>query len=101
MENAAFIGAVLIYLQHSAVDSRIFRGGKTRRLRFKRYFLTGNHDFDVVEERRASGDHLEISNPLPPPGLELIELVALGAANQPQARRMLSSGQRDVTRSAA
>ena len=40
----------------------------------KRYRLTGDHNFDVVEERQASGDHLEISNPLPPPGLELIEL---------------------------
>jgi xylan 1,4-beta-xylosidase len=48
--------------------------GKNVSFTLKRYRLTGDHDFDVVEERQASGDHLEISNPLPPPGLELIEL---------------------------
>jgi xylan 1,4-beta-xylosidase len=48
--------------------------GKNASFTLKRYRLTGDHDFDVVEERKASGDHLEISNPLPPPGLELIVL---------------------------
>lgn len=40
----------------------------------KRYRLTGEEDFSPVEGTLASGQQLTISNPLPPPGLELIVL---------------------------
>jgi hypothetical protein len=40
----------------------------------KRYRLTKSEDFGLVEEVVRSGGKLQISNPLPPPGLELIVL---------------------------
>jgi hypothetical protein len=40
----------------------------------KRYRLTAEQDFSPVEEASASGQRFTISNPLPPPGLELIVL---------------------------
>jgi xylan 1,4-beta-xylosidase len=48
--------------------------GKKASFEVKRYRLAEDHNFDVVEETQASGDQITISNPLPPPGLELIEL---------------------------
>lgn len=40
----------------------------------KRFRLTKDQNFEVVEETRKSGNQINISNPLPPPGIELIEL---------------------------
>jgi xylan 1,4-beta-xylosidase len=40
----------------------------------KRYRLTKEQDFSQVEDTTASGQQINISNPLPPPGLELIVL---------------------------
>jgi hypothetical protein len=40
----------------------------------KRYEITKTQDFALVEERTAKGSKLELSNPLPPPGVELIVL---------------------------
>jgi hypothetical protein len=40
----------------------------------KRYRLTKLEDFGLVEEVVRSGGKLQVSNPLPPPGLELIVL---------------------------
>jgi hypothetical protein len=40
----------------------------------KRYRLTKTQDFALVEQTSRSGNKLEISNPLPAPGLELIVL---------------------------
>ena len=48
--------------------------GKNASFVVRRYRLTEGHDLDVVEETQASGDQIRISNPLPPPGLELVEL---------------------------
>ena len=42
----------------------------------RRYRLTANQDLTLVEEVRRSGGELHISNPLPPPGLDLIVLQA-------------------------
>jgi xylan 1,4-beta-xylosidase len=48
--------------------------GKNSSFILKRYRLTEDHNLDVVEEKQATGDSIKISNPLPPPGVELIEL---------------------------
>lgn len=40
----------------------------------KRYRITKTEDFALVEERASKGSKLELSNPLPPPGVELIVL---------------------------
>jgi xylan 1,4-beta-xylosidase len=48
--------------------------GKNAGFTLKRYRLTEDHNLEVVEERRATDDSIRIANPLPPPGLELIEL---------------------------
>jgi hypothetical protein len=48
--------------------------GKDAAFTFKRYRLTEDHNLKVVEEKQASGDSIQISNPLSPPGLELVEL---------------------------
>jgi hypothetical protein len=48
--------------------------GKNAGFTLKRYRLTKDHDLEVVEEKQATGDSITVSNPLPPPGLELIEL---------------------------
>jgi len=42
----------------------------------KRYRLTRSEDFGLVEDEVRSGGKLQLSNPLPPPGLELIVLQA-------------------------
>lgn len=46
----------------------------TKAFTVKRYRLTNTEDFTLVSERSGSGGRLELSNPLPPPGLELIVL---------------------------
>jgi xylan 1,4-beta-xylosidase len=48
--------------------------GKDAGFTLKRYRLAEDHNLDVVEEKQETGDSIHISNPLPPPGLELIEL---------------------------
>ena len=48
--------------------------GKNASFTLKRYRLAEDHNLDVVEEKQATGDYIKITNPLPPPGLELIEL---------------------------
>ncbi len=40
----------------------------------KRYRITKSQDFALVEERKSKGGKVELSNPLPPPGVELIVL---------------------------
>jgi hypothetical protein len=42
----------------------------------KRYRLTKNEDFTLVEKGKGEGGKATLSNPLPPPGLELIVLEA-------------------------
>ncbi len=38
----------------------------------KRFRLTLTDDFTLVEQKRSEGASISFSNPLPPPGLELI-----------------------------
>jgi xylan 1,4-beta-xylosidase len=40
----------------------------------KRYRLTEADDFTMVEQKKSAGASISLSNPLPPPGLELIVL---------------------------
>jgi hypothetical protein len=40
----------------------------------KRYRLDQNHDLAQVENRTSRGNRVELSNDLPPPGIELITL---------------------------
>jgi xylan 1,4-beta-xylosidase len=42
--------------------------------RIQRYRLTSSEDFALVQDSNGIGGKLEIANPLPPPGLELIVL---------------------------
>jgi xylan 1,4-beta-xylosidase len=48
--------------------------GKEAAFTVKRYRLTQDHNLEVVQEKQATGDSIQISNPLAPPGLELVEL---------------------------
>lgn len=40
----------------------------------KRYRIDETHDLGLMEDRVSRGDHVELSNELPPPGVELITL---------------------------
>lgn len=42
--------------------------------KLKRYRISASQDMALVEEKTGKGDKLELSNPLPPPGVELIVL---------------------------
>ncbi|HEX3354745.1 MAG TPA: hypothetical protein VHS34_18140 [Terriglobales bacterium] len=48
--------------------------GKNESFLVRRYRLTEERNLEVVEESQATGDQIKISNALPPPGVELIEL---------------------------